>query len=108
MEPEAHWGLIPFADTARRTADYILRELSSVEGGCYCGQDADSDGVEGKYYVFTPEEVKTVLGEADGAEFCRLYDITDAGNFEGKSIPNRIHTSENGWDISDPRLEKLY
>lgn len=97
-----------FADTARRTADYILRELSSVEGGYYCGQDADSDGVEGKYYVFTPEEVKTVLGEENGEEFCRLYDITDAGNFEGKSIPNRIHTSENGWDINDPRLEKLY
>ncbi|MCI6851120.1 MAG: thioredoxin domain-containing protein, partial [Clostridiales bacterium] len=97
-----------FADTAHRTARYILRELTSEEGGCYCGQDADSDGVEGKYYVFTPEEVKTVLGEENGDEFCRLYDITDAGNFEGKSIPNRIHTSENGWDMNDPRLEKLY
>lgn len=97
-----------FADTADRTAGYILRELTDEEGGCYCGQDADSEGVEGKYYVFTPEEVKTVLGEENGDEFCRLYDITDAGNFEGKSIPNRIHTSENGWDINDPRLEKLY
>ena len=97
-----------FADTAHRTARYILRGLTDEEGGCYCGQDADSDGVEGKYYVFTPEEVKTVLGEENGEEFCRLYDITDFGNFEGKSIPNRIHTSENGWDINDPRLEKLY
>lgn len=97
-----------FADTAHRTARYILRELTSEEGGCYCGQDADSDGVEGKYYVFTPEEVKAVLGEEDGAEFCRLYDITDSGNFEGKSIPNRIRGSENGWNICDPRLEKLY
>ena len=97
-----------FADTAHRTARYILRELTSEEGGCFCGQDADSDGVEGKYYVFTPEEVKAVLGEANGAEFCRLYDITDSGNFEGKSIPNRIHTSENGWEINDPRLEMLY
>ena len=97
-----------FADTARRTARYILRELTSADGGCYCGQDADSDGVEGKYYVFTPEEVKTVLGEENGDEFCRLYDITDSGNFEGKSIPNRIHSLENGWDMNDPRLEKLY
>lgn len=97
-----------FADTARRTARYILRELTSEEGGCYCGQDADSDGVEGKYYVFTPEEVKAVLGEVDGADFCRLYDITDSGNFEGKSIPNRIRSLENGWEINDPRLEKLY
>ena len=97
-----------FADTARQTADYILRELSSVEGGCYCGQDADSDGVEGKYYVFTPKEVKTVLGEENGDEFCRLYDITQSGNFEGKSIPNRIYSSEDGWDMDDPRLNKLY
>ena len=97
-----------FADTAHRTARYILRELTSAEGGCYCGQDADSDGVEGKYYVFTPEEVKAVLGEADGEEFCRLYDITDSGYFEGKSIPNRIHSSENGWNMDDSRLEKLY
>ena len=97
-----------FADMARRTVRYILRELTSEEGGCYCGQDADSEGVEGKYYVFTPEEVKAVLGEADGAEFCRLYDITDSGNFEGKSIPNRIRSLENGWDIKDPRLEMLY
>ena len=97
-----------FADTARRTADYILRELTSDEGGCYCGQDADSDGIEGKYYVFTPEEVKSVLGEADGAAFCRLYGITETGNFEGKSIPNRIYSMENGWDRDDPRLKKLY
>lgn len=96
-----------FADTARRTARYILRELTSEEGGCYCGQDADSDGVEGKYYVFNPEEVRKVLGEG-GIEFCRLYDITDSGNFEGKSIPNRIHSFEDGWDMEDPRLEKLY
>ena len=103
-----HTKLEFFADTAHRTARYILRELTSEEGGCYCGQDADSDGVERKYYVFTPEEVKTVLGAEDGDEFCRLYDITDAGNFEGKSIPNRIRSSEDGWDMDDPRLEKLY
>ena len=97
-----------FADTADRTAGYILRELTDEEGGCYCGQDADSDGVEGKYYVFTPEEVKAALGKENGEEFCRLYDITDTGNFEGKSIPNRIHSSEDGWNMDDPRLNKLY
>jgi len=97
-----------FADAAHRTAQYILRELTGEEGGCYCGQDADSDGVEGKYYVFTPEEVMQVLGDGDGAEFCRLYDITEEGNFEGKSIPNRIRSTENSWDRNDPRLNKLY
>lgn len=97
-----------FADVAHRTADYILRELTDEAGGFYCGQDADSQGVEGKYYVFTPEEIKTVLGETDGEEFCRLYDITDSGSFEGKSIPNRIHGTEDSWDRKDPRLRKLY
>lgn len=97
-----------FADTADRTAGYILRELTDEEGGCYCGQDADSDGVEGKYYVFTPEEVKAALGKENGEEFCRLYNITDTGNFEGKSIPNRIRSSEDGWNMDDPRLNKLY
>lgn len=97
-----------FVDTAHRTARYILRELTSADGGCYCGQDADSDGVEGKYYVFTPEEVKAVLGEDGGEEFCRVYDITNSGNFEGKSIPNRIRSSEGGWDMNNPRLDKLY
>ena len=101
------------ADVAHRTAQYILleltsEELTSEEGGCYCGQDADSEGVEGKYYVFTPDEVKHLLGKEDGEEFCRLYDITEDGNFEGKSIPNRIRSTEDGWERNDPRLKKLY
>ena len=97
-----------YADTAHRTARYILRELTSEDGGGFCGQDADSEGVEGKFYVFTPEEVKSVLEEADGAEFCRRYDITHLGNFEGKSIPNRIGSMEAGWERNDERLKKLY
>lgn len=97
-----------YAEVAHRTAGYILRELTGEEGGCYCGQDADSEGVEGKYYVFTPDEVKSALGDSDGREFCRLYDITDRGNFEGKSIPNRLQTGENGWSREDNRLKKLY
>ena len=97
-----------FVDIAHRTARYILRELTDDEGGCYCGQDADSEGVEGKYYVFTPDEVKQILGDADGEEFCRLYDITEKGSFEGKSIPNRIHSTDKGWEREDPRLKKLY
>ena len=96
------------ADVARRTADYILRELTDEQGGFYCGQDADSEGEEGKYYAWTPEEVKKVLGEKDGSEFCRLYDISDSGNFEGKSIPNRLGATKDGWHRDDPRLQKLY
>ena len=97
-----------YADVAHRTARYILRELRSEEGGCYCGQDADSEGVEGKYYVFTPEEVRSVLGEQDGKAFCRAYGITAEGNFEGASIPNRIGQEKAAWDRDDARLAKLY
>lgn len=81
---------------------YIERELTDPEGGFYCAQDADSEGVEGKYYVFTPEEIQSVLGEREGEAFQRYYDITESGNFEGKSIPNLIH---NG-DVFDHFEEK--
>lgn len=97
-----------YADTARRTLDYVLRELTGPSGEFYCGQDADSDGVEGRYYYFTKEEVLEVLGPKDGAEFCRIYDITSEGNFEGKCIPNRIDADHNPWPSDDPRLKKLY
>lgn len=103
-----------YEDTVRHTADYILRELTDEQGGFYCGQDADSEGVEGKYYVFTPEEVTAVLGEADGKEFCGRYGITAEGNFEGKSIPNRIgrrgedeDTNETPKHIEE-QIKKLY
>ena len=97
-----------FSDVAHRTAGYLLRELRNQDGSFCCGQDADSDGVEGKYYLLSPEEVKNVLGAEDGAEFCRLYHITDAGNFAGKSIPNRIGSAGGSWNRYDPRLGKLY
>ncbi len=79
-----------YADTARRTLSYILRELTAPAGGFYCGQDADSEGEEGKYYCFMPKEICEVLGEEAGEAFCAAYDITEQGNFEGKSIPNRL------------------
>ena len=96
-----------YAEVAKRTANYILSELTDSEGGFYCGQDADSDGVEGKYYEFTPDEILKILGEKDGMKFCGEYDITEQGNFEGKSIPNRIGKNSPSWDIDDPRLKRI-
>lgn len=75
---------------AERTADYVIRELGSPTGGFFASQNADSDGVEGKYYALTPKEVKHVLGENDGQVFCREYHITEEGNFEGGSVPNLL------------------
>lgn len=77
-----------------RTLDYVLAELTDSDGGFYCGQDADSEGEEGKYYSFTPGEIKEVLGVKEGQHFCQSYGIRSAGNFEGKSIPNLIENSD--------------
>ena len=82
---------------AEQTLDYCLRELRDDSGGFYAGQDADSGGEEGAYYLFTPEEVKAVLGEDDGRHFCECYDITPEGNFHGKSIPNLL--LNNRWQF---------
>lgn len=97
-----------YSDIVRSTADYISDELTDSSGGFYCGQDADSDGVEGKYYVFTPKEVISVLGEQSGKAFCNTYNITEHGNFEGKNIPNRIGKAHSPWDMNDFRLRHLY
>ncbi len=79
-----------YLDVAEKTATYILNEMTSAEGGFYSSQDADSQGEEGKYYLFTPDEITKILGAEDGARFNRHYDITEAGNFAGKSIPNLL------------------
>ena len=76
------------ATVARQIFDYLCREMVDRDGGFHCSEDADSEGVEGKYYVWTPDEVRQVL-DADRADrFCQIYDITESGNFEGNSIPN--------------------
>lgn len=88
-----------YLEIAEKTADYILREMTSPEGGFYSSQDADSEGEEGKYYLFAPSEIKKVLGEEEGIRFSRYFDITEEGNFEGKSIPNLLKT---------PRFDKSF
>ena len=79
-----------YLDAAKRTADYVLREMTSPDGGFYSAQDADSEGEEGKYYVFSPDEIERVLGKKEALAFCAYYDITHEGNFEGRSIPNLL------------------
>ena len=84
-------GRLPlYRQAAEATLDYCLRELRAESGGFYSGQDADSEGEEGKYYLFTPEELETVLGPDDGRHFAECYDITAEGNFRGRSIPNLL------------------
>lgn len=86
-----------FKVAAERSIEYVLNVLKSEQGGFYCGEDADSEGVEGKFYLFTKKEIEDVIGEKDAKLFCEQYGITEKGNFEGKSIPNLIkcETEEN-------------
>ena len=72
----------------QETLDYVLREMTSKEGGFYSSQDADSEGEEGKFFVWTPHQVEEVLGREDAEIFCAYYDITPTGNFEGSNILN--------------------
>ena len=70
------------------TLDYVAREMAYPDGGFYSAQDADSEGEEGKFFLWTPAEIKAVLGQTQGDLFCQAYDVTPTGNFEGKSILN--------------------
>ncbi len=73
---------------AEETLDWVLREMTAPVGAFYSALDADSEGHEGKFYVWTPAEVTAVLGEEDGRLFASYYDVTTGGNFEGKNILN--------------------
>ncbi len=93
-----------YKNIAIETLAYVKRELTDKDGGFYCAQDADSEGVEGKYYVFTPDEITEILGD-DSKYFDDYFDITKQGNFEGKSIPNLI--DNDNFATSNALIEQL-
>ncbi len=74
-----------YLEVVIKTLNYVLEEMTSAEGGFYSAQDADSEGEEGKYYVWNKHEIKEILGN-NADVFCLFYDVTDGGNFEGKTI----------------------
>lgn len=96
-----------YKEVAIQTADYVIREMSSQDGGFYSAQDADSEGVEGKYYLWDKQEVIQIIGEEKGAEFCEFYDISSEGNFEGKNIANLLK-NENFKNEFEEEKKKLY
>jgi len=75
---------------AEETLDFVRREMTDPGGGFRSSLDADSEGHEGTFYVWTPAEVRDVLGGPEGEALCALYGIDEEGNFEGKSIPNLL------------------
>lgn len=99
-----------YLEVVEKTLGYIMREMVHQDGGFFSAQDADSEGVEGKYYTFSPDEVIRILGKADGEMFNLYYNIEKKGNFEGKNIPNLISAKE--LRVQDEKLEecrrKLY
>ncbi len=83
-----------FRRIAVETVEYVLREMCQPEGGFYSAQDADSEGEEGRFFVWSREEVVELLGKEHGDVFCRVYDVSDLGNFEGRNILHPILTVE--------------
>ena len=87
-----HYYQLSQDDSARQVAegilDYVVREMTDPHGGFYSTQDADSEGVEGKFFVWDLNEVKQTLGESNANLFAAYYNVTESGNFEEKNILN--------------------
>ncbi len=84
--------------------DYVVREMSDPSGGFYSTQDADSEGEEGKFFVWTPGEIRAVLGE-QAEPFLAAYGVTERGNFEGKNILELVGSLEQRERLSDARRQ---
>ncbi|WP_052107695.1 thioredoxin domain-containing protein [Clostridium novyi] len=96
-----------YKEVAEKIFTYILRDMTSPEGGFYSAEDADSEGVEGKFYLWKLSEIKGILKE-DAKKFCNTYDITRVGNFEGGNIPNLIGKDIENIDKLEYIREKLF
>jgi uncharacterized protein YyaL (SSP411 family) len=79
-----------FARVVEETLGFVQREMTAPDGGFYSSLDADSEGEEGRFYVWTPQELEAVLGSEQGAALARAFDVTPEGNFEGRSILHPI------------------
>jgi uncharacterized protein YyaL (SSP411 family) len=94
---------------ATQTLDYVVREMTSPEGGFYSTQDADSEGEEGKFFLWTPAEVEALLPAEDANLFMLYYDVTRRGNFEGKNILHVVKKASvvaESAGVSEERLKE--
>ncbi|MBV8823096.1 MAG: thioredoxin domain-containing protein [Ktedonobacteraceae bacterium] len=96
-------GNLFYRRIAEETLDYVVREMTSPEGGFYSTQDADSEGEEGKFFTWTPQEIKQALPPDDAELFMRYYDVTQRGNFEGKNI---LHVQSPNTQVSEEVLQE--
>ncbi|MDD2376394.1 MAG: thioredoxin domain-containing protein [Clostridia bacterium] len=95
-----------FSKVANDVLTYTIRDMMSQDGGFYSAEDADSEGIEGKFYVWSYNELINILGKNEGIKFCKQFNITKKGNFKGNNIPNLIG-SEN-INVDDNILKKLF
>jgi len=94
-----------FEDVVKKTLDYVIREMTSNDGIFFSAQDADTNGEEGKTFVWKKQEIEKILG-SDSEIFCIYYDVTDGGNFEGNTIlANNINASSLGFKFGKSELE---
>jgi uncharacterized protein YyaL (SSP411 family) len=87
-----------YTRVVEETLDYVIREMTSPEGGFYSTQDADSEGEEGKFFLWTVAEIEQALPKEDAPLFMRYYDVTQKGNFEGKNI---LHVAADAQQVAD-------
>jgi uncharacterized protein YyaL (SSP411 family) len=96
---------VPFYRTiAEETLDYVIREMTDPAGGFYSTQDADSEGQEGKFFVWTADEIRAVLGD-QAAPFMAAYGVTERGNFEGKNILSLVGSMEDRQALVEARRQ---
>lgn len=96
-------------DIVSSTADFVLRDLGAGNGGIYSSLDADSEGEEGKFYVFRPSEITEILGAVESIFFCKIYGITEAGNFEhGSSVLHLASSPANLAKENNLSVEELF
>lgn len=99
-----------FESVARGILDYVLREMTAPEGGFYSAEDADSEGEEGVFYVWSKGELQKVLTPEEYEKFSKIYDVTDEGNFTSRNKETNILHMKKGvaWKIkSDPAVKKI-
>jgi hypothetical protein len=98
-----------YLDILQKTLDFVLREMTSPNGGFYSAYDADSEGIEGKFYVWKKSEIKEILGN-DADLFCLYFDVTDGGNWEGENILcNNLNISIVAFNfgISEEKVQEI-
>lgn len=95
-----------FHQRAAETVQWLAREMTTAEGAFSASLDADSEGEEGKFYVWSPDEIARVLGADDAAFFARFYDVTAEGNFEGHTILNRLKAPDRD-EADEQKLSTL-